>query len=52
MEYRIEKIGFSYEVQRLSARNYDGYYCKDWHTVATFQSEKEAQRYIEETTEK
>lgn len=46
-DLRIIKIGFSYEVQKFSARNYDGYYCRDWHTIKTFWSEKEAIEYVE-----
>lgn len=45
-DLRIVKIGFSYEVQRYSARNYDGYYCRDWHTITTFWDENEANNYI------
>lgn len=47
MKHRIIQTGPFFEVQRWGSRNYDGYYCQEWYTVATFWSEEEARAYIE-----
>lgn len=46
MNYRIERIGFSYEVQRYGMVILDG--CPDymWKTIARFWNEDEAKRYL------
>lgn len=46
-DLRILPIGFSFEVQRYSARNYGGYYERDWQTIRTFYDEAEAKAYVE-----
>lgn len=46
-EYRIEKIGFSFEVQRWGVVNYDGILDHEWKTIARYWSEEEAMAHIE-----
>lgn len=50
MEYRVEKIGFGYYVQRLSVVNYDGILDHDWKDCARFDTEDEANEYIRNNT--
>lgn len=47
-DLRIIRIGYSYEVQRYSGRNEDGYYVQDWRTIRTFWDEDEAKRYVQQ----
>ena len=46
-DYRICKIGWSYEVQYYGMQVLDGWAERGWKTIATFQDESEAQRYID-----
>lgn len=50
MNYRINRVGFSYEVQRYGMVMLDG--CPDfmWKTLAVFWDEEEAERYLAELT--
>lgn len=45
--YRIQQIGFSYEVQNYGLYILDGWADEGWHTVKTFWDEDEARQYIE-----
>lgn len=47
-DIKLARVGFSYEVLRYSRVTLDG--CPDymWKTVATFQEESEAKKYIAE----
>ena len=47
MKYRIQKIGFSFEVQKWSVVNYDGILDHDWKTLRTVWDEAEAIAYLE-----
>lgn len=46
MDYRIERIGFSYEVQKYGMVMLDG--CPDymWKPIAVFWDEDEAKQYL------
>lgn len=46
-KYRIMKIGFSYEVQRYGLVMLDGCPDYDWKTVATKDTEEEAQTMLD-----
>ena len=50
MNYRILKVVYSYEVQRYGMVMLDG--CPDytWKTLARFQDEDEARKYLESMT--
>lgn len=50
MEYRVEKIGPGYYVQRLSVVNFDGILDRDWKDCARFDTEEEANEYIRNNT--
>lgn len=50
MEYRVEKIGFGYYVQRLSVVNYDGILDHDWKDCTRFNTEDETNEYIGNNT--
>lgn len=46
LKYRIEKIGFSYYVQRYGVVNFDGVLDYDWKNCARFDDEESARKYI------
>ena len=48
VKYRIEKIGFSFEVQKWGMINYDGILDYGWKTIARYWSEKEALAHIDQ----
>lgn len=46
--YRIEKVGFSYFVQKYGVVNYDGIRDYNWKDVKRCDSLEEAEEYVRE----